>query len=194
MLEAILCQTNKRLIVRWLIVIETNKQNLNCELFNCDLRQTFGCELIDWDVKKKEQPLIVNWLFVIWQKKNKLWLWFEKKQTDKQTFGCADETHCPNAEAGASPDKMLSWQTAFTCLHFISVSSAAADWFAHYLHLFLALHYLIYCTDFLYFPECPSAAARQGQRTCRTRWKRSGTATRLDLSWGNVKAVRRGEE
>lgn len=83
MLEAILCQTNKRLIVRWLIVIETDKQNLNCELVNCDLRQTFGCELIDWDVKKNKQPLIVNWLFVIWQKKTTLiMIW---KETNRQT-------------------------------------------------------------------------------------------------------------
>lgn len=195
MLEAILCQTNKRLIVRWLIVIETNKQNLNCELVNCDLRQTFGCELIDWDVKKNKQPLIVNWLFVIWQKKNNFDYDLKRnKQTNKLLVVRMKPSARTQRQAllrtKCSPDKQPS--LAFTSS--VSVSSAAADWFARYLHLFLALHYLIYCTDFLYFPECPSAAARQGQRTCRTRWKRSGTATRLDLSWGNVKAVRRGDE
>lgn len=179
MLEAILCQTNKRLIVRWLIVIETNKQNLNCELVNCDLRQTFGCELIDWDVKKKK-----NFDYDLKRNKqtNKLLVVRMKPSARTQRQELL-RTKC-------SPDKRPS--LAFTSS--VSVSSAAADWFARYLHLFLALHYLIYCTDFLYFPECPSAAARQGQRTCRTRWKRSGTVTRLDLSWGNVKAVRRGEE
>lgn len=200
MLEAILCQTKKRLIVRWLIVIwkkkknQINKQTFDCELINCDLKQTFGCELIDWDVKKTNNP----WLWIDY-------LWFDKKQTfdydlkrNKQTDKVLIVRMKPAARTQrqellrtrCSPDKRPSLAFASS----VSVSSAAADWFARYLHLFLALHYLIYCTDFLYFPECPSAAARQGQRTCRPRWKRSGTATRLDLSWGNVKAVRRGEE
>lgn len=141
-------------------MIETNKQNLNCELVNCDLRQTFGCKLIDWDVKKNKQPLIVNWLFVIWQKK-KLWLWFEKKQTDKQTFGCADETHCPNAEAGASPDKMLSWQTAFTCLHFIRQRLQRGSWLVRSLSPSLPctpLPHILYW--FPIFPRMPFSSGK----------------------------------
>lgn len=109
-----------------------------------------------------KQKLIVN--VMEWGlKKNKRMLWTERNRESNWVVVVMKRDCRPAAGTGAPTVIALHWRH-FICQWLIG--------WLRYRYLFLALHYLIYCTDFLYFPECPSAAAGQEQQTCRRRSKR----------------------